>query len=190
MNLSNTLFPALRPLFLTLVATLTITESALALEKQTLLFSIDGTSENTVQFSFDGRKFYPMLRIDGGKAKVDGEMQPIYEFLSKMYNNNIKGDAASILELWAPAERSAVKALMTDEALETNRNKFRAAEALNLHMLMLFGPYYIAYVEYDFGVGGKAVLKTPMKVENGEFFLTNELNGNHFYDQISDHLVR
>lgn len=106
------------------------------------------------------------------------------------FNNNLKGDAASVIELWAPAEWPGIKSLMTAEALEANRNKFRAAEALNLHMLMLFGPYYIADVEYDFGTGGKVVLKTPMKIENGQFLLTNELNGNHFYDQISGEVIR
>lgn len=158
-----------------------------AFPQQKLTFANETNKAMPVEFVFSGAKLSPSLDLLAQGVVKDTELRPIQQFLQRMYKVNNEGGREDILAIWNPDERAGVKAEMTDELFNANRERFKAIAGMRLKMVMEYGSFYINFVEVDFG-SSKMVMKFPLTRVNGELYLTNRLNGDYFYDAISHFL--
>ena len=156
-----------------------------AFEKQTIVYTVNGDSSNPISFNFNGKKFSPYLDVQKEAGQAPDVLR-FQRFLNRMWEVNKQGDKNSILSIWSPNDRSTIASQMTSEALQANREKFIALKNVRIKMIMAFGAYYVAYAEYEFHSSTKVTFKIPIEVQGEQLFLTNALNGNYFYDQVSD----
>jgi hypothetical protein len=174
-----------------LVAMCLLSWNSHALEKVEVTFvpASRGVPSDEVKLTFFGRTFDPPLNAITESKIAEQEIKPFYDFLRKIFVANSTGTKLAILGVWSPGEHAQVEKQMTATALESNRARFQSLTGFKLKMIVKYGAYHILFVQNEFQ-GQSFVMKFPVKHVRGSLYLTNELNGDYFYDNISQYLDR
>jgi hypothetical protein len=163
---------------------------ALAMDKQKLVFATGLGKKPDVSFEFTGRVLAEPLDLLQKEPTKDAELKKFQAFFKKLYTANKDGAKTDVLGLWNPDERKAIDQGTDAKSEADNKAKFQSITAMHLKMIMAYADYYICYVEMVFGGDKSFVMKFPLLTSNANFFLTNKLNGDYFYDNISHLLDR
>jgi hypothetical protein len=162
--------------------------NANALEKQKLVFSVGQGKKPDVSFEFTGRVLAEPLDLLQKEPSKDAELRKFQTFFKKLYDANKEGSRGDILDIWNPDERKEVNQGIDDKSEAANKAKFQSLNAMRLKKIIAYGDFYICYIEMVFVGGKNFVMKFPLVTANNNFYLTNKLNGDYFYDTIS-HLL-
>jgi|SRR5215831_9685455 len=167
-----------------IISSLIFAHSAHALERTEFSFSPFGRkSADKIVVSFLGKKFDPALDLLKENNAKDIEIKKIQDFFVKLYRSNSTGTKESILSIWAPAERAQVSKTMTQEYLDQNKSRFAAMTSLRLDSVIKYGDYYVCLLQTEFG-NQLYPIKFTLKPIGDSLYLTNELNGDDFYDNV------
>ena len=78
--------------------------------------------------------------------------------------------------------------MMTGAALAANTSRFEDITELLLERVIVYGDYVIAYVRTESaGVEGLSI-KYPIKRQDGEYVLTNDLREDFFFSVLSTYI--
>ena len=155
-----------------------------ALDQKELSFAPVGGGPD-VKMVFKGeilRPTYDVMKASGASTE---SVKPFTDFFRVMYQANLSGKKDSILALWNPSEIQTIAAAIDDKTLGENTLRFKSLESLKLNMVVEYGKYYICFLETNYGAQGAFVMKFTVVKNNGKLLLTNALNGDYFYDNIS-----
>ncbi len=157
---------------------------AAALDQKEISFGPVGGGPE-VKMVFKGeilRPTYDVMKASGASTE---SVKPYTDFFRLMYQANLSGKKDSILALWNPSEIQTIAAAIDDKALAENTSRFKSLESLKLNMIVEYGKYYICFLETNYGAQGTFVMKFTVVKNNGKLHLSNALNGDYFYDNIS-----
>jgi hypothetical protein len=163
--------------------------NAYAFEKQSLNFSLGQGKKPDVSFSFTGFiAEQPLELLDKKRLLKEAELKNLQVFFQKLYEANKNGTKDDILKLWNVEERKDLEKGIDAKSEEANKARFQALTNMRLKMVVEYSEFYICYLEMVFEGEKTFVMKFPLIKTNKELFLTNKLNGDYFYDNIS-HLL-
>jgi len=167
---------------------ITCFSQAFAFEKQVFVFAYEAGHTPNVSFSYVGKELVPPLDVLKAGVVKDAEIRRFQQFFKKMYKANKHGTKDKILSIWNPGERSQIATAMDSQSLKDNMSRFKAITAMELRLIVQYANYYICYIGNSFDGGKKFVMKFPLVEVNNQLYLSNNLNGNYFYDNISSYL--
>jgi hypothetical protein len=160
-----------------------------AMEKQKLVFSAGPGKKPDVSFEFSGRVLAEALELLQKDPSKDVELKKFQAFFKTLYDANKNGGKKDVLAIWNPDERKAVEQGIDEKSEVANKARFQSLTAMRLKMIMAYADYYICYIEMVFEGEKTFVMKFPLMTSNNNLYLTNKLNGDYFYDNISHHLL-
>ena len=169
------------------VSVLFFAHQASAFEKKQVKYENAANAENKVYFEFNGEIFDSPLDLFEDKEIKQPDVKKIYDFFRRFYAANKDGAKKDVLALWNPGERPQIEKDLNDEAFSKNQARFKAMTGMKLKMIVDYGGFSICYIRMEF-VGHKVVMKYPLILNEKGMFLSNNLNGDYFYDAISHFL--
>lgn len=159
-----------------------------AFQKQEIRFSLGADQKPDVSFVFTGLILKePIDLLNKGVVK-DAELKKIHAFFQQLYEANRNGGKSDVLAIWNPDERKELDKSIDAKGAEQNKARFQALSGMSLKMIIEYAAYYICYVQMDFSGEKSFVMKYPILKAKDHLYLTNKLNGDYFYDNIS-HLL-
>lgn len=125
----------------------------------------------------------------GRKFSLPADEVKVIEFLGKVYEANRNGKPSDILKLWDDKDKDNVsKMVMNQDMFQKNRNVFAGMDSVTLKAIFLYQGMYVALVEHNIS-SGKIILRYPVLKKGESLFLSNQLNGDPFYDYILQNLL-
>lgn len=163
--------------------------SAEAFEQQELRFCMEPACEKPdVAFVFRGLILKEPLNLLRQEPVKDQELNRFKTFFHRLYEANRNGTKQDVLAIWNPAERKEIDKSVDAKSVQENKARFQALTDMRLKMIIEYSSYYICYVEMTFEGEKSFVMKFPVLRHENNLYLTNKLNGDYFYDNIS-HLL-
>lgn len=157
-----------------------------------LAFPVQGEADNKVVLNFIGKDFTGRKQItlvsSEGKNRKNMEIEE--RFIADVIAHSAAGDREEMLMLWAPSERDEIAQLMkSKEALEKNSAFFRNIKSTNIVSVVKYGAFYLFFVEHEIKGIGSYMKLYPTLSFAGEYFMSNALKGDVFYEKIASDLM-
>lgn len=160
-----------------------------AFEKQEIVFSPKKDAGANVKFTFNGEILSPSLSVlKPGEVKRSEDLVKVILFLNKLYKANVDGSKEKILEVWDSADKTTVLLAMDDASLKANKERFSSIKDLRLKTLIEYGSKYICLVEVIMEGEKPFVMKFPIIKKSGDLYLTNSMNEDYFYSNLSHYV--
>ena len=140
---------------------------------------------NPVVLTFVG-KLFDNLTFRSEESELPPGLSPQEQFIIKIVRLGRSASLDEIINSWAPADRSEIRQLLSNEkTLEGNRGFYRNITTSTILARIDYGSYWIFMVRHS-GPALKAFVKDyPVKEENGQTFLTNDLRGDPVFGFIT-----
>lgn len=158
--------------------------SAVTLSKQRIEFAPKQGGDK-VSFEFLGQ-----LNSKSTAIKIDGSSpDKIAKFLHKTILANSNGAQPEILNTWTASERAKIQSMMVNPtAFSNNQAFFRNIKSSRLLGVIKYGEFYLTFVLHDIVGMGEYVKQYPLVLRDDEFYLSNALEGDFFYTNLTDQL--
>ena len=144
-----------------------------------------------------GSQAHPNLRAErkqislvAPEEKNRKKLEMEERFIFDVITHSAAGDREKILELWVPSERNGIsQAMKSTEAFEKNSAFFRNIESTNIISVVKYGAFYLFFVEHEIKGIGSYMKLYPALLFAGEYFMSNALKGDVFYEKIASDLL-
>ncbi len=144
--------------------------------------------QNPVSLVFNGKIYTESWWVDeiakGIFITSDDE-----KFIIKVINTYQTGTSQDVLNLWAPAERDAMKSTISDAAMFAGSKSFYKKTQMSAFMVkVLYGSYTIFLIQHSGNEIGNTILEYPIVKIDNSYYLTNKLEADPIYTYITDKL--
>lgn len=144
-----------------------------------------------VEVSYFGQSFKPMLKLYTKKVgidkvdKVDKVDKAYIDFVNKLISNYIANDKSKYLSVWNEKERKPKAKKLTSDVLIRSKNIALNIQDIKLAKVVIYGEYRLLYAMHTYSSGDKSMITYVVTKNNNEYFLSNMLVDDPFFNYIA-----